>query len=146
MPRALPVRIAELAAALDQPKSPQTPRAFFDRQTGEIEHVPFEVEDESLFADIFDSPTRFVQIPPAPAVERHRVRARFLDEVTDPQLRIQLTEALDRPKGALPEFDRILRQARAGREAWLRYRDRAFAQKARAWLASLDIVPIEDDG
>lgn len=143
--RLLPVRLAELAAAFDRPRSDLT-RSYFDRQTGEVEHVPFELQDESVFADVLSAPARFLSVPPASPVARYRLRADFLDEVKDPQLRLQLADALDRPRGALAEFERVLRRWPEARDAWLAFRDRALDRAVRAWLATLDIVPVDETG
>lgn len=137
--------MGDLVDALDTPTMAHT-RHFLDTETGEVEYVPLEVEDDEAFKDILEGPKRFVQIPPALEKHRYRVRDRFAQDVRDPQLRLSLTEALDLPKRALSEFERRLRLAPEERDRWFRFRERAFADEVRAFLASLDIVAIEDGG
>src|SRR5690348_94769 len=91
--RPLPVKLAELMEALDQPRGGPV-RTFLDRETGEIEHVPRDAEVEGVFDDIYASPQRWVEVLPVAREVRQQLRARFVDEDTDGQLRLRLVDAL----------------------------------------------------
>lgn len=133
------VDLAELCAALDEPRGGPV-RAFFDRVSGEIEHLPRDLEVEGVYDDVFAAPERWVEVQPVPQAERKRLRARFLDEVTDPQVRLRLGDALagERPFSA---FARVLRETPGLLDAWVAFRNRALETAALAWLAALGIEP-----
>ncbi len=135
-----PVRInADLIAALDNEDQEAQTRAFFDVQTGEIEYLPFELEDASLFADVLHDPSRWIAIPRLPTSERRRVRNTFVGEVNDPQVRLQLVDALNPPNRDFVAFERLLRRTPGLSDQWLHHRDRSLGGHARAWLAALGI-------
>jgi hypothetical protein len=137
--RSLPVKMPELTEALDQPRGGPV-RTFVDRQTGDIEHVPRDAEVEGVFDDIFASPQRWVEVQPVPHQVRQQLRARFVDEVTDGQLRLRLVDALaaERP---LAQFGKALREVPGAIDAWLAFRDRELAVLARTWLSAIGVAP-----
>lgn len=142
----LPVDLSELVSAFDNDGGDQDvqTRAFFDLWSGEIEYLPFELEDESLFADVLQAPERWLRIPSLGTAERRRARSTFVDDVNDPQLRLQLADALASPDQAFAAFAQLLRRTRGLFEQWLHHRDRSLTGPARAWLASLGIAPASD--
>jgi hypothetical protein len=141
----LPVDLAELAALFDQPRNGPV-RAFFDRSSGDLESMPRDAEVEGVFDDILATPLRWVEIQPLPLPERRELRARFVDqEITDPHLRLRLTEVL---AGARPftRFEALLRE-RGQLDRWLAFRAEALESLARAWLSALGVEPRgPDDG
>jgi hypothetical protein len=139
-PKRLPIDLAELAAALDEPRAGPV-RAFFDRHSGEIEHVPRDVEVPGVFDDLFADPGRWVEISPVGDGARRALRARFLDEVVrDAQLRLKVADALleARPFGA---FARVVRETPGLLDVWERWRAGALEPVARAFLAALAVEP-----
>jgi hypothetical protein len=137
--RSIPVKLPELTEAFDQPQGGPV-RTFLDRETGEIEHVPRDAEVEGVFDDIFASPQRWVEVLPVPRGVRQQLRARFVDEDTDGQLRLRLTDALaaDRP---LARFAKVLREVPGALDAWLGFRDRELSMLARSWLSAIGLAP-----
>jgi hypothetical protein len=133
----LSVDLDELAAALDEPRGGPV-RAFFDRTSGEIEHMPRDAEVEGVFDDILAAPGRWIEILPLSASERRELRRRFIEEITDAPLKLRLTEALagERP---LQRFAAVLRDAPGQLDHWLVFRTRAIAPLARAWLSALKV-------
>jgi hypothetical protein len=134
----LSVNLPELAAVFDEPRGGPV-RTFFDRSSGALEPMPRLVEVEGVFDDILTAPDRWVEIQPLPRAARHELRRRFVEEVTDPQLRLRLSEVLGggRP---LARFDALLREAPALLDRWLAYRADSLAPLARAWLSALGIM------
>jgi hypothetical protein len=137
--RSLPVKMLELTEALDQPRGGPV-RTFVDRQTGEVEHVPRDAEVEGVFDDIFASPQRWIEVQPVPRQLRQELRARFVDQETDGQLRLRLLDALatDRP---LARFAQVVREVPGALDGWLAYRDRELVVLAGAWLSALGVAP-----
>ncbi len=147
--KSLPVDLPELIEALDQPRRAPV-RTFVDRQTGAIEHVPLAVEVEGVFDDIFAAPERWVEVQPLTPPARDRLRRRFLEVVTDPQVRLRLADALALPppaaNGGPPvprprDFASVLRELPGLLDAWLRFRERELETTARAWLSAIGILP-----
>jgi hypothetical protein len=143
----LPVRLDQLISALDESESSSSV-AYLDLQTGDLEFVPnpdagdaYEV-DLSEFADIVSAPGRWARLEPLESWLRFDVRRRFVDSVDDPQLRLQLSDALDQSRGALAQFARLLRMNVRVRDAWFSFRDRALEAPARARLARLGVQPV----
>jgi hypothetical protein len=137
----LPVDLAELAALLDAERGGPV-RAFFDHDTGALDWMPRDAEVEGVFDDIVAAPNRWVEIRPLAGRDRRELRRRFVEEVTDPHLRLQLGEALAGER-ALARFEAVLRQREEWLDAWLAFRVAALLPLARAWLSALDIEPIE---
>jgi hypothetical protein len=136
----LPVDVAELASLLDQARGGPV-RAFFDRATGEIDSMPRDAEVEGVYDDIIASPERWVEIRPLRTPERRELRCRFVeDAVTDPQLRLELFDALSGER-AFARFESVLRQHAPWLDTWLAFRTRALLPLARAWLSALDVDP-----
>ncbi len=135
--------MADLISALDDEDQEAQTRAYFDVETGEMEYLPFELDDESLFADVLHAPARWIRIPRLSVAERRRVRAGFADEVNDPQVRLEVVDALHAPGTAFAAFARLLRRTRGLTEQWLSYRDRSLDTHARAWLAGLGIAAVD---
>jgi hypothetical protein len=139
-PKRLPIDLPELAAILDEPRAGPV-RAFFDRESGEIEHVPRELDTPEIYEDLFAAPHRWVEITPIGEEARRALRAGFLDEVVvDPQLRLKVADALSeaRPFGA---FARVLRETPGLGEVWERWRAGALEPVARTFLAALGVEP-----
>ena len=136
------VDLAELAALFDQPRNGPV-RAFFDRETGDLESMPRDVEVEGVFDDILAAPARWIEVHPLPLAERRQLRQRFVDEVvTDPHLRLRLFETLagERP---LARFDALLREQPVTLDAWMNFRSTTLASLVRTWLSALGIDPLE---
>jgi hypothetical protein len=135
--------VAELAAVFDQPRNGPV-RTFFDRTTVELESMPRDAEVEGVFDDIVNNPGRWVEVSPLPLAERLQLRGRFVDErVSDPHLRLRLTEALaaDRP---FARFDAVLRDQPGLLDEWLAFRAEGVRPLVRAWLAALGIEGAAD--
>ncbi len=137
--RRLAVPLDELAEAMDEGGDSLT-RAYFDRETGAIEYVPFELVDPTLFADVLGAPARWLRIPTLGAWQRQRLRMRFADDISDVHLRPRLLAALDerRPCSA---FAQVLRQAPSVGDGWTQFRTQHLTTDVHAWLATLDIEP-----
>jgi hypothetical protein len=136
----LPVDLAELAELFDQPRNGPV-RAFFDRESGDLESMPRDAEVEGVFDDILNTPTRWVEILPLTMTERRELRLRFIDqEITDPHQRLRLGEALE---GARPftRFQAQLRERGEQLERWFAFRAEALDSLARAWLSALGVEP-----
>jgi hypothetical protein len=140
----LPVDLAELTAAMDEPRNGPV-RAFFDRQTGAIEHMPRDFEVEGVYDDILAAPQRWIEILPLGAGERRELRRRFLDEVGDPPLRLRLGDALGGTR-PLATFAALVRGTPGELDRWLAFRGRALAPLARTWLSAIHVLPIERAG
>jgi hypothetical protein len=133
----LPVDLAELASFLDQPRNGPV-RAFFDRDTGDLEPMPRDAEVEGVFDDILAAPERWVEVQPLPASERRELRRRFLDEFGDPQVRLRLGEALA-GKQPCTRFDAVVRAVPGLVDRWLAFRAEALATLGRVWLSAIDV-------
>ncbi len=135
--KALPVNLADLTAVLDEPRNGPV-RAFFDRQSGDIEHVPRDVEVEGVFDDIFAAPDRWLEIQPVSLQVRQDLRRAFVGEVSDAVTRLRLAEALadERP---LLRFAAIVRDVPGLQDAWLTFRTRALETIARTWLSAVGV-------
>ncbi len=134
--------LAELAALFDQPRKGPV-RAFFDRESGELESMPRDAEVEGVFDDIVNAPERWAEITALPVADRRELRLRFVDEeVSDPHQRLRLQEAL----AAAPPFSRfeaLLRERPALLDLWLTFRARGLELLARAWLSALGVEPAD---
>jgi hypothetical protein len=136
----LPVDLGELAALFDQPRKGPV-RAFFDRESGELESMPRDAEVEGVFDDILAAPGRWIEITPLPLPERRELRRRFADErMSDAHLRLRLFEALDGPQ-PLTRFEAVLRETPALLDEWLGFRAVALAALARTWLSAIGVEP-----
>jgi hypothetical protein len=135
----LPVDLSELAASFDQPRRGPV-RTFFDRESGVLEPMPRDAEVEGVFDDILAAPDRWVEIQPLSLAERRELRQRFVEEVTDPHLRLRLSEALAGER-ALARFEAVLREGAALLDAWLAFRAQALASLVRAWLSAVGVEP-----
>lgn len=135
----LAVPLDELAEAMDEGGDSLT-RAYFDRETGAIEYVPFQLACPTLFADVLGTPARWLRIPALGAWQRQRLRMRFADDVSDVHLRPRLLAALDEPR-PFSAVARVLRQASSVGDAWTQFRTRYLTADVRAWLATLGIEP-----
>src|SRR5438105_1306029 len=140
----LPVDLSELTAALDEPRGGPV-RAFFDCQTGAIEHMPRDFEVEGVYDDILAAPARWIEILPISARERRELRRRFLEEVGDPPLRLRLRDAVDDAR-PLAAFAAVLRATPAELDRWLAFRAQALAPLARTWLSAIHVLPVEPAG
>jgi hypothetical protein len=137
----LPVDLAELAAALDQPRNGPV-RAFFDRQSGDVEHVPRAATVEGVYDDIFAAPDRWVEIFPLPRPVRDGLRRRFATDVDDAQIRLRLADALNAERSG-PAFSALLREVPRLQDAWLAFRARELDSLVRAWLSAIQVEPLE---
>jgi hypothetical protein len=140
----LPIDLAELTAALDEPRGGPV-RAFFDRQSGQIEHMPRDAEVEGVFDDILAAPQRWIEILPIPGRERRELRRRFLDEIVDAPLKLRLQDALAGER-ALQRFAAVVRDTPGLLDRWLAFRASALGPVARAWLSAIQVLPIELGG
>jgi Uncharacterised protein family (UPF0158) len=136
----LPVDLEALAALLDEASAGPV-RAFFDRLTGELESMPRDAEVEGVYDDLRANPERWIEIAPLPLSERRKLRSRFVDEeITDPYLRLRLTEALAGPR-PFTRFEAVLRDRGELLDRWFAFRAGLLAPLARAWLSALGIEP-----
>jgi hypothetical protein len=135
--RRLRVNVPELTEAFDEPRGGSV-RTFVDRETGQIEHVPREVEVQGVFDDIFASPHRWAEIQPLANEIRSGLRRRFAEQVEDPQFRFKLANAL---AAKLPfiRFASVLRDGPGLLDRWLAFRNRELDSLAVAWLAAIGI-------
>ena len=137
----LPVDLSELAALFDQARRGPV-RAFFDRQSGELEWMPRDAEVEGVFDDIVAAPERWVEIHPLPLSQRRELRRRFVDEkITDAYLRLRLFEEVEGDR-TFTRFEALLRDRRELLDAWFAFRTAALETLARTWLSALDIEPL----
>jgi hypothetical protein len=136
----VPVDLDELASFLDQPRRGPV-RAFFDRATGQMEPMPRDAEVEGVFDDIVAAPERWIEIQPLQLSRRVDLRRHFLDQVNDPLVRAQLSEALAQPK-AFARFDAVLRNHPALLDEWLRFRTRTLSALAEAWLSAIGVEAV----
>lgn len=137
----LPVDLAELAQLFDQPRGGPV-RAFFDRQSGELESMPRAATVEGVYDDIVGDRARWVEITALPAPQRRALRHRFVEtDVVDPHLRLRLSESL---AGAPPftRFEALLREHPALLDRWLARRTEELTPLLLAWLSALGIEPI----
>jgi hypothetical protein len=131
------VDLAELTQAFDEPRGGPV-RTFVDRQSGEIEHVPRELEVEGVYDDVFASPERWLEVQPLSHGIRAGLRRRFAEQVEDPQFRIKLASAL---AGDMPfsRFAAVLREVPGLLDRWLTFRNADLDSLAGAWLAAIGI-------
>jgi hypothetical protein len=141
--RRLRVNLGELTEAFDEPRRGPV-RTFVDRESGQIEHVPRDVEVEGVFDDILSSPHRWLEIQPLSRELRSGLRRRFADQVEDPQFRLKLAHAL---AAELPftRFASVLREVPGLLDRWLAFRNRELDSLAVAWLAAIGVDAARSD-
>ncbi len=138
----LPLLLSEFVEALDD--SPSWTRFhYLDRQTGEIATALTEdVDAAGNFADVRKDHLRYVRIDALPAWVRMQIRQRFVEQVEDPTLRLDLADALQATH-AFVEFQRLLRNNGAALEAFAAFRIVSLADAAREWLAAHKVNGLE---
>jgi hypothetical protein len=135
----LPVDLSALAALFDEPRRGPV-RAFFDTDTGTLESMPRDAEEEGLFDDIVAAPQRWVEVLPLPVTERKELRWRFVDqEIADAHLRLRLFEALD-GKHPFIRFEALLRDRPLLLDRWFAFRGASLHPLVRTWLSALNIT------
>lgn len=139
MVKRLPVNLAELTAILDEPRNGPV-RAFFDRESGDVEHVPRDAEVEGVFDDIYAAPERWLEIQPLALRTRQDLRRRFVAQLGDAVIRLRLDEALagERP---LIHFAAIVRDTPGLQDEWLTFRTRELETLALTWLSAIGVEP-----
>lgn len=116
---------------------------YLDRQTGDVATaITEEVDAAGNFADVRNDGLRYARIDALPEWVRVQVRERFVEQVEDPALRLDLADALQATH-ALASFQRLLRNNEAALDAFAAFRITALKDAARAWLATHKLSGVE---
>ncbi len=133
---------------------------YLDLETGETVVIPsdlvyhdFDKEDDSSLPDwekdlvpiakeIDAGSERYQPIPESDSRDAYDDMVRFVETVTDENLREKLYIALD-GQGAFRRFKNVIHNHPAEADRWYTYQDEAITRQAREWLEEIGIEPIE---
>src|SRR6187401_1816904 len=108
--------------------------------TGEVLRVVDGIADPEMHARIA-SDAAYLRIEPVSSREQYRWMERFIPMVEEPNLRAQLSQAID-GKGAFRRFKDVLIAFTAERERWFAFRSERLRVFMEAWLAANAMRPI----
>jgi hypothetical protein len=102
--------------------------------TGEVLRVVDGIADPEMHSRIASDAT-YMRIEPVSSREQYRWMERFIPMVEEPNLRDQLTQAID-GKGAFRRFKDVLMSFGPERERWFAFRSERLRVFMEAWLAA----------
>ncbi|HWP08499.1 MAG TPA: UPF0158 family protein [Polyangiaceae bacterium] len=108
--------------------------------SGEVLRVVDGIADPEMHARIA-SDSAYLRIEPVSSREQYRWMERFIPMVEEPNLRAQLSQAID-GKGAFRRFKDVLIAFTAERERWFAFRSERLRVFMEAWLAANAMRPI----
>ncbi len=108
--------------------------------TGEVLRVVDGIADPEMHARIA-SDANYMRVDPVSSREQYRWMERFIPMVDDPDLRGQLTNAID-GKGAFRRFKDVLMSHGPERERWFAFRSERLRVFMEAWLGAHALVPV----
>ena len=115
--------------------------SYLDRKTGE----PITIEEESpdsraLQIHVQSDSQRYIRIEPVPSREQHHWLVRFIDTVTDAELRDRLSLGVSQP-GAFRVFKDILQACAAERDRWFAFRKQQLHGHIERWFLDRGLQP-----
>lgn len=114
--------------------------SYLHLMTGEVLRVVDGIADPEMHARIASDAT-YMRIEPVSSREQYRWMERFIPMVEEPNLRDQLTSAID-GKGAFRRFKDVLMSYSAERERWFAFRSERLRVFMEAWLTAHGLAPI----
>jgi hypothetical protein len=114
--------------------------SYLHLTTGEVLRVVDGIADPEMHARIA-SDTSYLRVDPVSSREQYRWMERFIPMVDDPDLRDQLTQAID-GKGAFRRFKDVLMSHGPERERWFAFRSERLRVFMEAWLAAHALNPV----
>jgi hypothetical protein len=108
--------------------------------TGEVLRVVDGIADPEMHARIASDPA-YMRVEPVSSREQYRWMERFIPMVEDPELREQLTAAID-GKGAFRRFKDVLMSFGTERERWFAFRSERLRVFMEAWLGAHALRPV----
>lgn len=108
--------------------------------TGEVLRVVDGIADPEMHARIASDPT-YMRVEPVSSREQYRWMERFIPMVEEPDLREQLTAAID-GKGAFRRFKDVLMTFGTERERWFAFRSERLRVFMEAWLGAHALRPV----
>jgi len=136
--RELPVDWEALEDAFEN-NAPEV-HSYLHVGSGEVLRVVDGIADPEMHARIA-SDSAYLRIEPVSSREQYRWMERFIPMVEEPNLRAQLSQAID-GKGAFRRFKDVLIAFTAERERWFAFRSERLRVFMEAWLAANAMRPI----
>ena len=143
--RKVRLNLDEVVFAMEGGFSEQS-TSYLDTQTGEIVALIEDAEDYDEMCDTIDNaePGRFLMIERIESHASFEVMEDFARSASQLRSRDRLLRALSQSKPFRRFKDEVHSDIKL-RDEWFAYRDRAYTELARAWLAEHDLEPVWDD-
>ncbi len=142
--KSLEVDFDELAIAFEDYSGLTT--FYLDTDSGEVVRVPeseTEAQDLGFDTEEYLEEDHYVLIEPIPPDEGRHDRARFLETVTDPELRNLLSRAV-KGRSADRRFKEALHNFSAERERWFKFKQALMDQRIEDWFRNeLKLEPVK---
>jgi len=137
-------------------------QAYLDTKTGEIIHIPIELDEDNIYDDEYisglpewekemveevkgvyeDEEGRYIIIPERASRDAYETMVEFTKTLDDPNISEKLFDALD-GRGAFRRFKNVLSRYPKIEEQWYKYKDELEKQEVREWLWSIGIEPVK---